>query len=176
MKKNKFLVPLVSFNLLCCQLIQATFQEFFFNATLPSKAACACLKKKSKCNLELLCEKFFVSHRPSEFVLFLKKGFLKTENLGHVRYSYTRNDSGDTAFIGHVWLDEDWRSKGLGYMLMQHTLMEMSNAKINHVTLAVHQSNLPAIALYNKCGFLKHKRVDGGYIMLRTLSDEIKNS
>jgi GNAT superfamily N-acetyltransferase len=131
-------------------------------------AACLC-NKDPRCKVTVPCENFFVSHKSKETVLFLKTCCLRAERIGFVYYTYTPGGSGD---IAQVWLDEKWRGKGLGYVLMQHTLMKLDKASVQQVTLAVHQSLHPAIALYNKCNFVVHEKLDGGSIMIRTLPEK----
>lgn len=62
-----------------------------------------------------------------------------------------------------------YRGKGLGYRLMAAALTHARGCKLEKIELSVYATNLPAIALYKKCGFeqegyVKHyRKLDGRY-------------
>ncbi len=61
----------------------------------------------------------------------------------------------------------EYRGKGLGTRLLMEVLEQCSNFGLEKVELHVYTTNLPAIALYRKCGFVEegllrdYRRVDG---------------
>ena len=58
-----------------------------------------------------------------------------------------------------VWLGtavaENRKRKGYGKVLVEHLLAEAKKRNIEKIYLSVDKDNLPAIALYQKCGFIK---------------------
>ena len=48
---------------------------------------------------------------------------------------------------------KEYQHRGFGYQLMQKFLQEAFEKQGQTIFLEVRQSNLPAIALYEKCGF-----------------------
>lgn len=173
---------LMFLTLLYCTMTWPMLKEFIWEALpYPRTAACLCMAKaNSACRTKKICPNLFVS--PIKFQdkesskpiqdtrylgLFLKQSFLKNNKIGGISYSYADGNSG---YIGNIFLDADYRGKGLGYLLLQHALSEMDQKNVQQVSLAVGDWNHCAIGLYKKCNFLVHKRVNlgGGNIMLRT--------
>lgn len=61
----------------------------------------------------------------------------------------------DDADIEGVVVDKAYRQKGIGILLMQKAHEYIKNNLLKAVLLEVRQSNLPAIALYEKLGYKK---------------------
>lgn len=61
-------------------------------------------------------------------------------------------------FLG-MGLVAEARGQGLGTQLLQAALSHAQNMAIEKVELSVYSSNLPAIALYQKCGFREMGRI-----------------
>lgn len=59
----------------------------------------------------------------------------------------------DEATITNIAVREDFRSMGIGAMLLKEALDEAKRRDIAAVTLEVRKSNVPAIKLYEKFGF-----------------------
>ena len=59
----------------------------------------------------------------------------------------------DEGYIGNVAVFDSCRRRGVGYALMEALLREAREKKLAFLTLEVRQSNIPARALYEKCGF-----------------------
>ena len=143
----------------------------------PRVAACICLAKTA-CKTKKLCADLFVS--PLKFQkrestkqtslcylgLFQRQSFLTSKKLGGICYSY----SGNKAFIANLFLEEEYRGKGLGHLLLKHALDDMDKEKVDQVKLAVADWNTNAIDLYKKCGFTVHEKIflRGGNMMIRT--------
>ena len=65
---------------------------------------------------------------------------------------YKMGNDGDITNIGISSLH---RRKGIGYKLMSSVLDFAKRENMEHITLEVRESNIPAIALYEKLGFVK---------------------
>jgi ribosomal protein S18 acetylase RimI-like enzyme len=59
-----------------------------------------------------------------------------------------------------VFVDEDKRNKGLGFSLLFDTLDEFFNEYDKPLILNVTSTNIPALKLYKKAGFIKTSQVD----------------
>lgn len=60
--------------------------------------------------------------------------------------------AGDEADITSVAVDEDYRRNGIALQLLQEFEKNLPEY-INNIFLEVRESNIPAISLYEKCGF-----------------------
>ena len=65
---------------------------------------------------------------------------------------YKMGNDGDITNIGISSLH---RRKGIGYKIMSSVLDFAKRENMEHITLEVRESNIPAIALYEKLGFVK---------------------
>lgn len=61
----------------------------------------------------------------------------------------------DEGYISNVAVDPQHRRKGLADRLIEETLSAAEKKELAFVTLEVRQSNVPAISLYEKHGFIK---------------------
>jgi len=61
----------------------------------------------------------------------------------------------DEGHILNVAVDPDLRGSGVGRMLVQKVLDDCRQAGASFVSLEVRESNLPAISLYRKMGFVE---------------------
>lgn len=59
----------------------------------------------------------------------------------------------DEGHITNVAIHPEHRKKGLGKTLVDGMMKAAKKAEINHMTLEVRKSNLPAITLYERMGF-----------------------
>ena len=59
----------------------------------------------------------------------------------------------DEAEITNVAVEEEYRGKGMGHLLVTELVKRCSKKGINHILLEVRSSNQPAIRLYQKAGF-----------------------
>ena len=60
----------------------------------------------------------------------------------------------DEADITNIVVKKNYRQKKIGYELMQALFNTASSLNLISITLEVCENNLPAISLYNKCGFI----------------------
>ncbi len=63
--------------------------------------------------------------------------------------------SDETADIEDVVVRKDARERGYGGRLLQSALEEIKSLGVSRVMLEVREGNIPAINLYEKCGFVK---------------------
>lgn len=59
----------------------------------------------------------------------------------------------NTNYISDLWVDPDFHRQGIGRILMDAMMAEMFLSGWTEVTIGTHAKNLPAIALYERCGF-----------------------
>ncbi len=69
----------------------------------------------------------------------------------------------DECSIGNIVTHEDFRGMGLATKLMDALLSELKERKIAKVFLEVEHDNVPAIALYEKAGFVRYGYRRGYY-------------
>ena len=62
----------------------------------------------------------------------------------------------DECNIGNIVVDKDKRGRGYATILMDILLNNLKNRGIRKVFLEVETDNVPAIALYEKCGFVRY--------------------
>ena len=61
----------------------------------------------------------------------------------------------DEVHITNIAVREDFRNQGVGSKIFQN-LLELADIKgVNSITLEVSENNIPAIKIYEKCGFEK---------------------
>jgi ribosomal protein S18 acetylase RimI-like enzyme len=60
------------------------------------------------------------------------------------------------AYITSVSLLDDWRGRGIGACLIKSCLKHAATSCMKSASLDVDSTNLPAIRLYEKCGFAVH--------------------
>ncbi len=60
----------------------------------------------------------------------------------------------DEGHITNVAIHKDYRKQGLGKELVKGMIEKAKKSNISHMTLEVRKSNIPAITLYERMGFL----------------------
>ena len=60
---------------------------------------------------------------------------------------------GSEGDITNIAVSSTYRRKGIGYKLIEAVLDFAKHHKMNTITLEVRESNIPAIGLYERCGF-----------------------
>lgn len=58
-----------------------------------------------------------------------------------------------TNYISDLWIDPDFHRQGIGRILMDALMAEIILSGWTEATIGTHATNLPAIALYQRCGF-----------------------
>lgn len=61
----------------------------------------------------------------------------------------------DEGYMGDLAVAADYRRRGVGRALLKALLREAKARNLAFLTLEVRESNLPAIGLYEKCGFTR---------------------
>ncbi|MBL7054471.1 GNAT family N-acetyltransferase [Candidatus Woesearchaeota archaeon] len=56
-------------------------------------------------------------------------------------------------YISNLYIDKNYRKKGVGVKLLKHTLRWLKKNGVPHVTTEIHIKNLPAQNLMHKAGF-----------------------
>lgn len=69
----------------------------------------------------------------------------------------------DECNIGNIVVDKDKRGRGYATILMDILLNNLKNRGIRKVFLEVESDNVPAIALYEKTGFVRYGQRRGYY-------------
>jgi ribosomal-protein-alanine N-acetyltransferase len=80
---------------------------------------------------------------------------LVTDKDGHVVCYIGCDIVLDEADIGNLVTDVNERGKGLATMLMSELLERLKDKGVKKVFLEVESTNLPAIRVYEKCGFAR---------------------
>ena len=83
---------------------------------------------------------------PQAFYFVLYQGGRLIGHVGHWMIA-------DEAHISTITIDKPFQRRGLGELLLLHTLRQAHRQNAILVTLEVRQHNLPAQALYHKWGF-----------------------
>lgn len=60
---------------------------------------------------------------------------------------------GDKAEIMNVAVEEAWQNKGIGRQLVEHAKQMAQRQGAKQITVCTGNSTLPALALYQRCGF-----------------------
>ena len=71
--------------------------------------------------------------------------------IGYLEYSYIY----DRIEIDNIFVLEEYRSNGIGSMLLAYLINVAKNKKVVNITLEVRVSNSVAIGLYKKYGFIE---------------------
>lgn len=93
--------------------------------------------------------------------------YIEDKLIGFIDYSLIY----DKIEINFIFIDENYRQKGIALSLFDYVLKEHANIK--NITLEVKKNNYPAINLYKKLGFvevaIREKYYDGidGILMIK---------
>lgn len=61
----------------------------------------------------------------------------------------------DEGYIANVAVSPDFRRRGIGRLLVQEMIRQARGRRLAFLTLEARESNAPAIALYEACGFVR---------------------
>lgn len=78
--------------------------------------------------------------------------------VGFVAYHLKSAKVGELHFLA---VDESYRSKGYGSMLLKYAMHELEKRGVDRITLLTRTNNLPAQVTYIKAGFKETKRING---------------
>lgn len=85
---------------------------------------------------------------------------------GVIRWKYSRDTKRFGWWLYAIWINPDFRGRGLGVVLMENLFKELRLWNVEQVYLTVDNTNTIAQNLYNKLGFLEIIRKDH-YIVMR---------
>lgn len=97
---------------------------------------------------ELVSNKFGVKYKDNVFSNWL----VYKENdiiIGFINYDIIY----DTSEIEYIYIEEDFRNKGIATTLLNEMISELKKLSINSITLEVSEDNIEAINFYKKNGF-----------------------
>lgn len=97
---------------------------------------------------ELVLNKFGVKYKDNVFSNWL----VYKENdiiIGFINYDIIY----DTSEIEYIYIEEDFRNKGIATTLLNKMIDDLKKKNINSVTLEVREDNIEAINFYKKNGF-----------------------
>jgi ribosomal protein S18 acetylase RimI-like enzyme len=132
------------------------------NSIYSCNAACICkIKDSRECRSKNICARLVVSEfecciRNGVYERHLQVGIKKTlwpwpQWIGGLRYHYV---PGNYGVIDVIQLEEDYRDKGIGNILLRHALQKLDEERVVKTTLDVAKWNHRALALYKKCNFV----------------------
>lgn len=138
-------------------------------------------------HLDALAEIDAVSHAP-----WTKESFKSELDNAVAFYRVAEDDDGKVmGYIGYWWsffevqitflaVHPDYRQQGIAQKLIEHIYVELQEMDVETIQLEVRASNVPAISLYKKCGFVevgRRPRYYGGTedAILMDLAIERKN-
>jgi len=75
---------------------------------------------------------------------------------GEIRKNETWSTFKHSGYIGMMFVDEKYRGKGLGKLLMNGVIKWLAKNKIKDIRLKVYNKNVEAIKCYQNCGFKDH--------------------
>lgn len=112
-------------------------------------------------HLDDLAEIDAVSHAP-----WTKESFKSELTNGVARYSVMEDNGRAVGYIGYWWsffevqitfiaVHPDYRQQGIAQKLVSHIYEELKEMGVETIQLEVRKSNIPAISLYKKCGFVE---------------------
>lgn len=85
---------------------------------------------------------------------------------GVIRWKYSRDTKRFGWWLYAIWINPDFRGRGLGVVLMENLFKELRLWNVEQVYLTVDNTNTIAQNLYNKLGFVEIIRKDH-YIVMR---------
>lgn len=77
-------------------------------------------------------------------------------------------------YISDIWVDPAHHGQGIGTMLVDALLAQIVMLGFNTAEIGTHARNLPAIRLYEKCGFYIVQHFDGWSDSLLRIVEKVK--
>ena len=84
---------------------------------------------------------------------------------GVIRWKYSRDTKCFGWWLYAIWINPDFRGRGLGVVLMENLFKELRLWNVEQVYLTVDNTNTIAQNLYNKLGFVEIIRKDHIIVM-----------
>lgn len=81
------------------------------------------------------------------------------EVIGYIWFGLKKTYAGEKGEIYNLYIDENYRRKGLAKKLIKHAENYLSSKGIEFLELKVTETNLPAVKLYEKLNFKKTRIV-----------------
>lgn len=137
------------------------------------------IKKINLNNLEELKNffNFYCGNSIDYFTYFKKRNFNIITNHLVTNLAYYENIPCAYSHLDlekeNVWLGicvgENFKKKGIGKNLLNYTLNQAKEYKINNVLLSVYKNNIAAINLYNKFNFKIYKENKENFFMIKDI-------
>ena len=84
--------------------------------------------------------------------------YIEDNNIvGYIYLKPLTNNNSKGYLIDGLYVEENYRNKGIGKKLMSYALNECNKYDIEFIDINVLYNNEIAKKLYNKCGFIEHK-------------------
>lgn len=97
-------------------------------------------------------EKFYLEYIKNQRVIVAEK---EKNVIGYILF----NQILDEAEIYKIVVSKDFRKKQIAFKIMEFLLNELKKNNIKKIFLEVRKSNIPAINLYKKCGFIDIREI-----------------
>ena len=97
-------------------------------------------------------EKFYLEYIKNQRVIVAEK---EKNVIGYILF----NQILDEAEIYKIVVSKDFRKKQIAFKIMEFLLNELKKNNIKKIFLEVRKSNIPAINLYKKCGFIDVREI-----------------
>lgn len=106
-------------------------------------------------------EKYFSSNFDEKFYLEYIKNqrVIVAENEKHIVGYILFNQILDEAEIYKIVVLKDFRKKQIAFKIFEFLLNELKKNNVKKIFLEVRKSNIPAINLYIKCGFIEIREI-----------------
>lgn len=97
-------------------------------------------------------EKFYLEYIKNQRVIVSE---YEKEIVGYILF----NQILDEAEIYKIVVSKDFRKKQIAFRIMEYLLNELKKNNVKKIFLEVRKSNIPAISLYKKCGFINIREI-----------------
>lgn len=85
----------------------------------------------------------------------------KLDYVGYIvlTFGFSFEDNGRDGLIDELYIEENWRNKGIGKLAVEFIVQQTKQLGINAIHLEVEKHNKKAYELYRKSGFKENKRI-----------------
>ena len=74
------------------------------------------------------------------------------------------------AYVTYLYVDENFRNKGIGRTLLETAIEYSRNQKFDTIALEVRKDNFSAKRLYSSLGFMTYQETDRSYYMQKAIN------